>query len=97
MLCLNCNKEISNRNKYCSIKCQKEYEYKNYILRWKKRRREWPPKARWRSCESFRESAYAEHPFCMLGKNRAFAFSFSAEENGYSAFCFVKNVKRALP
>lgn len=39
MLCLNCNNEIVNRNKYCSNKCQKEYEYKNYILRWKKRRR----------------------------------------------------------
>lgn len=35
MYCINCNKEIKNRNKYCSIKCQKEYEYKEYILKWK--------------------------------------------------------------
>ena len=35
MICLNCNKEIKNRNKYCSVKCQKEYEYKEYILKWK--------------------------------------------------------------
>lgn len=34
--CLNCNKEISNRNKYCSIYCQKEYEYKVYIEKWKR-------------------------------------------------------------
>ncbi len=33
--CLNCQKEISNRNKYCSIECQKEYEYKQYIHKWK--------------------------------------------------------------
>lgn len=36
MYCINCNKEIKNRNKYCSIKCQKEHEYKEYILKWKK-------------------------------------------------------------
>lgn len=36
MKCLNCNKEIKNRNKYCSIKCQKEYEYNTYIDKWKK-------------------------------------------------------------
>ena len=35
MYCANCNKEIKNRNKYCSIKCQKEHEYKEYILKWK--------------------------------------------------------------
>ena len=35
MYCINCNKEIKNRNKYCSIKCQKEHEYKKYILKWK--------------------------------------------------------------
>jgi len=35
MYCINCNKEIKNRNKYCSIKCQKEQEYKEYILKWK--------------------------------------------------------------
>lgn len=34
--CLNCNKEIPNRNKYCSLGCQKEYEYKIYIAEWKK-------------------------------------------------------------
>ena len=33
--CTNCNKEISKRNKYCSIECQKEYEYKKYIDNWK--------------------------------------------------------------
>ena len=36
MSCLNCNKVIQNRNKYCSIKCQKEYEYNEYINKWKK-------------------------------------------------------------
>ena len=35
MNCLNCNKEIINRNKFCNVKCQKEYEYKNYINNWK--------------------------------------------------------------
>ena len=34
-LCTNCNKKISNRNIYCSIECQKEYEYKKYICDWK--------------------------------------------------------------
>ena len=33
--CLNCYKEIPNRNKYCSLNCQKEYEYKEYIREWK--------------------------------------------------------------
>lgn len=36
MYCINCNNKINNRNKYCSVKCQKEFEYKNYINRWKK-------------------------------------------------------------
>ena len=36
MKCINCEKEINKRNKYCSIKCQKEYEYKQYIEKWKK-------------------------------------------------------------
>ena len=36
--CLNCEKEIKNRNKYCSIACQKEYEYKEYIKDWKNRK-----------------------------------------------------------
>lgn len=33
--CLNCKKEIPNRNKYCSLNCQKEYEYKIFIEEWK--------------------------------------------------------------
>ena len=33
--CLNCNKDIPNRNKYCCLECQKEYEYKVYIEEWK--------------------------------------------------------------
>ncbi len=33
--CINCNKEIPIRNKFCSIECQKEYEYKMYIDNWK--------------------------------------------------------------
>ncbi len=35
MICLNCKKKIKNKNKYCSVRCQKEYEYKTYIERWK--------------------------------------------------------------
>jgi len=35
MNCLNCKKEIINRNKYCSNLCQKEFEYKEYIYNWK--------------------------------------------------------------
>lgn len=35
MLCLNCNLPILNKRKYCSNKCQKEYQYKEYIERWK--------------------------------------------------------------
>lgn len=38
--CLNCGKEhlfrgIQYANKYCNNKCQKEYEYKKYIVEWK--------------------------------------------------------------
>lgn len=33
--CINCKKDILNRNKYCSLECQKEYEYKEYINNWK--------------------------------------------------------------
>ena len=33
--CLNCDKEIPNRNKYCCLECQKEYEYKLYITDWR--------------------------------------------------------------
>lgn len=36
MYCINCNKPINKRAKYCSIKCQKEYQYKSYINKWKK-------------------------------------------------------------
>ena len=35
MRCLNCDSIITKRNKYCNNKCQKEYEYKQYIERWK--------------------------------------------------------------
>lgn len=35
MNCLNCNKKIKNKNKFCSIVCQKEYQYKEYIKDWK--------------------------------------------------------------
>ena len=31
--CFNC--EIPTRNKFCSIICQKDYEYKKYIQEWK--------------------------------------------------------------
>jgi len=38
-ICLNCGEESktgrSKTNKYCSNKCQKEYEYKQRILEWK--------------------------------------------------------------
>ena len=32
--CLNCNNKIPNRNKYCSIKCQNEYEQKIWEEKW---------------------------------------------------------------
>ena len=35
MHCANCKKEINKRNKYCSLKCQKEYQYIEYITKWK--------------------------------------------------------------
>ena len=35
MNCLNCKNEIKNKNKFCSNKCQKEYEYNEYIKNWK--------------------------------------------------------------
>lgn len=34
--CMNCNKELNKKGKYCSIKCQQEYEYIKYIDYWKK-------------------------------------------------------------
>lgn len=33
--CLNCGKEISYKNKYCSSKCLQDYRHKQYIERWK--------------------------------------------------------------
>lgn len=33
--CINCNEIIPKRNKYCSIDCQKKFEYKKYIEEWK--------------------------------------------------------------
>ncbi len=35
MNCLNCNTPIQKRSKYCSIQCQKEYQQKVYIQKWK--------------------------------------------------------------
>ena len=32
--CLNCGKEITRRNKYCSNSCQQEHYYRQYISRW---------------------------------------------------------------
>jgi len=34
-LCLNCNNTIKEERKYCSHKCQREYQYKQNIERWK--------------------------------------------------------------
>ena len=34
--CLFCKKPISNKNKYCSIRCQKAQQYNKYIDNWKK-------------------------------------------------------------
>ena len=39
-ICLNCNTEhkwkgVNYANKYCNNLCQKEYEYKQYIVEWK--------------------------------------------------------------
>ena len=33
--CLNCGKVISKRRKYCSLKCQQEYQSRNIIKKWK--------------------------------------------------------------
>lgn len=35
MHCLNCKKPIERKNKFCSSYCQKEFEYKEYIGKWK--------------------------------------------------------------
>ena len=37
MFCVNCGKVISNKKKFCNLSCQKEYQYKEYIKKWKKR------------------------------------------------------------
>lgn len=37
MNCINCGKEINKHSIYCSNKCQKEYQYKTYINKWKNR------------------------------------------------------------
>lgn len=34
-VCINCKKEIFRNSKFCSNKCQKEFEYKEYISNWK--------------------------------------------------------------
>lgn len=36
--CSNCGKELTQEqrhNKYCGIKCQHDYQYKQFIIRWK--------------------------------------------------------------
>ena len=33
--CINCGREILGNNKYCSSQCQRDYEYNQYISRWK--------------------------------------------------------------
>ncbi len=35
MNCLNCFKEIPNDKRYCNNLCQKEFEHKVYIIKWK--------------------------------------------------------------
>ena len=35
MNCLNCGKVLPKNKKFCSINCQKEYQYKKYIINWK--------------------------------------------------------------
>ena len=32
--CLSCKKKIGNKSKFCSVRCQKEYQYKSTILQW---------------------------------------------------------------
>jgi predicted RNA-binding Zn-ribbon protein involved in translation (DUF1610 family) len=34
-VCPNCGKQLLKNNKYCNQKCQHEYEYKEYIEKWK--------------------------------------------------------------
>ena len=33
--CLNCGTSIPGRNKYCSNQCQQDFQYKDYIQKWK--------------------------------------------------------------
>lgn len=33
--CLNCEKEIIGNKKYCDNQCQADYQYKEWIIRWK--------------------------------------------------------------
>lgn len=35
MNCLNCSHIINKHSKFCSNKCQKEFQYKEYIEKWK--------------------------------------------------------------
>lgn len=35
MKCFNCGKKINNNKKYCNNLCQKEWEFKEYIRKWK--------------------------------------------------------------
>ncbi len=35
MICANCGKKILNRKKFCNNSCQKEYQYNQYIEKWK--------------------------------------------------------------
>lgn len=32
--CINCGKELKRKQKYCSNKCQMDYQYREYIDRW---------------------------------------------------------------
>lgn len=34
--CLNCQSPIPSKNKFCSISCQQDFNYKNYIEKWKR-------------------------------------------------------------
>ena len=38
MQCPNCKEETKKGRKYCSIACQKEFEYKKYIEKWKNKK-----------------------------------------------------------
>ena len=35
MVCLNCGEQISPKKKFCNNYCQKEFQYKSYIQKWK--------------------------------------------------------------